>query len=265
MFRHLFVCLSKQRSWKAVFIGPNRICPRWQAFRRGHLLNLVLYRRDRGRIRATELGSGGYDRRSCNPRHAGFQTSNVRIYAQFNPIIVGPLDPVTSGAGCASEDAFADAFREVRTAYEAKYASAQHSASRRSLAFHPSSTEPELVSEKSFSRIERSVPGGFSDDSLPPFSALTHKPAKRRAFTWSAAVSIFAGLCVLGGLALYRTTTQPVSVTALGGMSVAGTPISAQANDGSKAAISLRRTGVDEPVGTQSPLVAYTPPAAPSQ
>src|SRR6266566_8280620 len=82
MFRHLFVCLSKQRSWKAVFIGPNRICPRWQAFRRGHLLNLVLYRRDRGRIRATELGSGGYDRRSCNPRHAGFHgrlSLSVRI------------------------------------------------------------------------------------------------------------------------------------------------------------------------------------------
>ena len=31
----------------------------------------------------------------------------------------------------------------------------------------------------------------------------THVPAKRRVFIWSAVVSIFVGLCILGGLALY--------------------------------------------------------------
>jgi hypothetical protein len=60
----------------------------------------------------------------------------------------------------------------------------------------------------------RRVPGARLGDSLPPFPAPTHKPAKRRLFIWGAALSIFAGLCVLGGLALYQTATRSVSVTA---------------------------------------------------
>ena len=51
-------------------------------------------------------------------------------------------------------------------------------------------------------------------DLSPPFPAPTHKSPKRRVFIWGAALSIFAGLCVLGGLALYQMATRSVSVTA---------------------------------------------------
>jgi hypothetical protein len=45
-------------------------------------------------------------------------------------------------------------------------------------------------------------------------------------------------LCVLGGVALYRTNTQSVPGTAQsirGGMPAAGTPVSAESNGGSNA------------------------------
>jgi hypothetical protein len=78
--------------------------------------------------------------------------------------------------------------------------------------------------------------------SLP---APTHKPAKRRVFTWSAALSIFAGLCVLGGLALYRKTTQSESVTA---QSTRGGDIWDQSNDESNA-INIGAPAADARVG----------------
>jgi hypothetical protein len=51
-------------------------------------------------------------------------------------------------------------------------------------------------------------------NSLAPSPAPTHKPANRRVFVWGAALSIFAGLCVLGGLALYQMASEPTLVTA---------------------------------------------------
>jgi hypothetical protein len=51
-------------------------------------------------------------------------------------------------------------------------------------------------------------------DLAPPFPAPTPKSPKRRVFIWGAALSIFAGMCVLGGLAFYLTATRSVSVTA---------------------------------------------------
>jgi hypothetical protein len=50
--------------------------------------------------------------------------------------------------------------------------------------------------------------------SLPPVPAPTHKPANRGLFIWSGTLFILAGLCVLGALPLYRTTTRSVSVAA---------------------------------------------------
>jgi hypothetical protein len=51
-------------------------------------------------------------------------------------------------------------------------------------------------------------------DLAPPLPAPTRKSPKRRLFVWGAALSIFAGLGVLGGLAFYQTVTRSVSVTA---------------------------------------------------
>jgi hypothetical protein len=62
--------------------------------------------------------------------------------------------------------------------------------------------------------VRRLVPRASLGVSLPPFPAPTHKPANRGLFIWGAALSIFAGLCVLGGLALYQTITRSVSATA---------------------------------------------------
>jgi hypothetical protein len=52
--------------------------------------------------------------------------------------------------------------------------------------------------------------------SAPLRSAPTHKTAKRRVVIWGTAVSSFAALCVLGGLALYRNqmATRSEFVTA---------------------------------------------------
>jgi TPR repeat protein len=60
----------------------------------------------------------------------------------------------------------------------------------------------------------RRVPGARLGDSLSPFPAPAHKPAKRRVFVWATALSIFTGLSVLGGLALYQMATRSVTVTA---------------------------------------------------
>jgi hypothetical protein len=73
----------------------------------------------------------------------------------------------------------------------------------------------------------RPVPPARLGDSLAPFPAPTHKPAKRRLFIWGAALSMFAGLCVFGGLAFYQMAPQSVSVTeqsTRGGMPVTGAP-----------------------------------------
>jgi hypothetical protein len=71
------------------------------------------------------------------------------------------------------------------------------------------------------------VPGARLGESLPPFPAPTRKPARRRLFIWGAALSTFAGLCVLGGLAFYQTATRSVAVTeqsTRGGVPAAGPP-----------------------------------------
>jgi TPR repeat protein len=51
-------------------------------------------------------------------------------------------------------------------------------------------------------------------DSLRSLPAQTHKPAKGRVFVWGAALSIFAGLCVLGGYALYQIASRSLPETA---------------------------------------------------
>jgi hypothetical protein len=58
------------------------------------------------------------------------------------------------------------------------------------------------------------VPGARFGESLPPFPAPTHKPPKRRVFIWAAVLSIFTGLSVLGGVALYQMATRSVTATA---------------------------------------------------
>jgi hypothetical protein len=62
----------------------------------------------------------------------------------------------------------------------------------------------------------RPVPRPRKSVSLRSSPAPTHKPAKRRVVIWGTAVPIFAGLCVLGGLALYRNqmATRSEFVTA---------------------------------------------------
>jgi hypothetical protein len=60
----------------------------------------------------------------------------------------------------------------------------------------------------------RRVPGARLGDSSPSFPTQTHKPPKRRVFIWAAVLSIFTGLSVLGGVALYQIATRPVTVTA---------------------------------------------------
>jgi hypothetical protein len=71
---------------------------------------------------------------------------------------------------------------------------------------------PALASIAAASRVPRARKGGPLRSSPPP----TRKPAKHRAFIWGAAVSIFTGLCVLGGLALYhdKMATRSEFVTA---------------------------------------------------
>jgi hypothetical protein len=60
----------------------------------------------------------------------------------------------------------------------------------------------------------RRVPGARLGDSSPSFPAQTHKPPKRRVFIWAVVLSIFTGLSVLGGVALYQMATRSVTVTA---------------------------------------------------
>jgi hypothetical protein len=112
-----------------------------------------------------------------------------------------PVKPTGSLVGvCSDED---EAYREVSFAEMAEHASLQHS-----IRESRSSAEPKIAVVRALQ------PRACIDDSLPPFRAPTHKPAKRRVFVWSATLSLFAGLCVLGGLTLYRATTQPESVIA---------------------------------------------------
>jgi hypothetical protein len=75
---------------------------------------------------------------------------------------------------------------------------------------------PPAIPASASMAVRRSVPRASLGDSLAPYPAPTHKRAKRRVFIWGAALSIFAGLGVLGGLALYQNqmATRSVSVTA---------------------------------------------------
>jgi hypothetical protein len=62
--------------------------------------------------------------------------------------------------------------------------------------------------------VRRLVPRASLGVSLPPVPAPTPKPANRGLFIWSAALFILAGLCVLGALTFYQTTTRSESVAA---------------------------------------------------
>jgi hypothetical protein len=61
--------------------------------------------------------------------------------------------------------------------------------------------------------VRRLVPRASLGVLLPPLPAPPHKPADRALFTWSAALFILVGLCVLGALTLYQTASRSVAVT----------------------------------------------------
>jgi hypothetical protein len=193
-----------------------------------------------------------------------------------------PMDPTIADPRRPTYLEDHQAFREVGMACEAKDAPLQHSESRARLAFRPTvelgigarASRPENIA------VPRSVPDALSDDALPPYFVATHKPRARRLFIWSAAVSFFAGLGILGGLAVYHATTQSVSVTAQStdyGMSVASAPTSSQSNDRSNAlqfniigdtsGVLVRqdpgaiRTPATFPPAAAPPAVATAPPA----
>jgi hypothetical protein len=146
------------------------------------------------------------------------------------PVEMKPLGATTveSGYGAAPTVAMSPlvedrpiyaSARRISSAFEDRQESQRNPApqeyaariARTSLEARPSPAAPRASASMA---TTRRVPGARLGDSLPPFPAPTHKPAKRRVFIWGAALSIFAGLCVLGGLALYQMTTRPVLVTA---------------------------------------------------
>jgi hypothetical protein len=61
--------------------------------------------------------------------------------------------------------------------------------------------------------VRRLVPRASLGVLLPPLPVPPHKPADRALFTWSAALFILVGLCVLGALTLYQTASRSVAVT----------------------------------------------------
>jgi hypothetical protein len=156
-----------------------------------------------------------------------------------------------------------EALRPIRPAYDALQEP------RRAVARREEEAVPALRASTS-TAVSRFAPRASLGVSLPPFPVATHKPANRGLFIWSAAV--FSGLCVLGVLTFYQTTSRSVSATAgstRGIMPLAEAPAArsngaimplpvappAPSNDESKA-IDIGRPATDAPAGIQAFLPA---------
>jgi hypothetical protein len=164
-------------------------------------------------------------------------------------------ESISTEAMCSPADdqsMYVDDFLQISPACDSEHASGRFSGASSSFSWQFSrASRPSAEPEFRIPNSMRSELPAFIDDVSSTLPAPTHKPAKRRVFIWSAAISVFAALGVLGGLALYRTTTQSVSLTAQstrGDIFGARTPISAQSDDGSNAI--QTRIEDDAPAGT---------------
>jgi hypothetical protein len=126
------------------------------------------------------------------------------------PVEMKPLGATTveSGYGAAPTVAMSPlvedrpiyaSARRISSAFEDRQESQRNPApqeyaariARTSLEARPSPAAPRASASMA---TTRRVPGARLGDSLPPFPAPTHKPAKRRVFIWGAALSIFAAV-----------------------------------------------------------------------